>query len=155
MNRVRAACRLSVRLVTDAMLSSSITVRLANIDQAAFLSPLYDRFLSALAAVIPTTDDNIFIVNVQDDTDVREKILNVSFSVRAGGGGGGGDVFHTPQFLKERVYLQRVLLGKLSTIKVCNSILLIFLFFIFSYFFRLSSFFVFFQIFCIFQTFYN
>ena len=54
---------------------------------------------------------------MQDDTEVAEKILNVSFSVRERVEK-NSDVFYTPQFLRERVYLQRMLLTKLSTLEV-------------------------------------
>ena len=73
-NEVRATCRLFVRLVTDSMLNNSITVRLAGLNETVFLSPLYEQFVSALATIVPTTQDNVFIVNVQDDTDVNEKV---------------------------------------------------------------------------------
>lgn len=52
----------------------------------------------------------------QDDTDVNAKILNVSFSVRR------PDVpheeYYSPQFLQEKVYLNRAILAKLSTVQV-------------------------------------
>ena len=63
------------------MLYNSITVRLANIDSIAFLSPLYDRFVAAIATIVPATTDNIFIVNVQNDTDVQEKVSPLPVSV--------------------------------------------------------------------------
>ena len=116
-NEVKATCRLYVRLVTQEMLFNSITIRLQGISQEAFLSPLYQRFTSALASVIPTSEDNVFIINVQDDTDVTEPILNVSFSVRKTVQN-NRDVFYPQQFLRERVYLQRILLAKLSTLQV-------------------------------------
>jgi len=118
-NVVKATCRLFVRLVTKDMLYNSLTVRLNAIDHAGFLSPLYKLFVSALATVVPTTEDNIFIINVQDDTDVAPptKILNISFSVRQQVRH-SQDVFYPPQFLKERIYLQRMLLAKLSTLEV-------------------------------------
>ena len=80
-NEVRATARLFVRLVTADMLYNSITVRLANIDSVAFLSPLYDRFVAAIATIVPATTDNIFIVNVQNDTDVQEKVSPLPVSV--------------------------------------------------------------------------
>lgn len=106
-----------MRLVTEDMLHNSITVRLNNITEEAFLSPLYSLFVSSLATAIPTPEENIFIMNVQDDTDVSAKILNVSFSVRQKLDN-NKDVFYSPQFLRERVYLQRTLLAKLSTLEV-------------------------------------
>lgn len=121
-NEVRAICRLYVRLVTEEMLMNSITVRLKNIRQTGFLSPLYNLFISSLASIIPTVEENVFIINVLDDTDVSETILNVTFSVRQKVEH-GQDVFYSQQFLREKVYLQRVLLARLSNLEV--SIILI------------------------------
>lgn len=108
------------------MLHNSITVRLNNITEEAFLSPLYSLFVSSLATAIPTPEENIFIMNVQDDTDVSAKILNVSFSVRQKLDN-NKDVFYSPQFLRERVYLQRTLLAKLSTLEVSKFWICIFI----------------------------
>lgn len=116
-NEAQALCQLHVRLVTEEMLMSSVTVRLYNLRHSTFLSTLYDLFLSALASIIPTTEDNVFIINVVDDTDVGDRILNVSFSVRKYSVG-NHDEFYSPQWLREKVYLQRVLLAKLSTLEV-------------------------------------
>lgn len=116
-NEVRATCRLFVRLVTEEMLNNSITVRINNMHRSAFLSPLYDLFVSAVATIVPTTEDNIFIINIQEDNEVQEKILNVSFSVRQRTEY-SQDVFYKPQFLKERFYFQRMLMTKLSTLEV-------------------------------------
>lgn len=116
-NEVKATCRLFVRLITQEMLFNSITIRLQDISQEAFLSPLYQRFTAALASIIPTSEDNVFLINVQDDTDVMEPILNVSFSVRRTVEN-NRDVFYTQQYLRERVYLQRILLARLSTLEV-------------------------------------
>ena len=62
----------------------------------------------------------MFIINVQDDIEVPEKILNISFSVRQRKDS-IKDVFYSSQFLKERVYLQRLLLAKLSTLEVSTT----------------------------------
>ena len=78
---MRANAQLFVRLITKEMLYHSITVRLNNIETEAFLSPLYDLFISALSSIIPATPENIFIVNVQDDTDVKEKVIFSYFSM--------------------------------------------------------------------------
>ena len=56
-------------------------------------------------------------VLLQKDTDVSEKILNVSFSVREKVEH-NADVFYTTQFLREKVYLQRTRLTTLSTLEV-------------------------------------
>lgn len=56
---------LSVRLVTEAMLFNSVTVRLADMTQEAFLSPLLSYFIDGLAAIIPCPRENIYIFNIQ------------------------------------------------------------------------------------------
>ncbi|XP_044754021.1 protocadherin-like wing polarity protein stan isoform X2 [Coccinella septempunctata] len=116
LNDVKAIMQLSVVLITEEMLLNSITVRLNQMTKEAFLSPLLNFFIDGLAAIIPCPKENIFIFSIQDDTDVQSKILNVSFSVRR------PDVpreeFYMPQFLQEKVYLNRAILAKLSTVQI-------------------------------------
>ncbi|XP_024946918.1 protocadherin-like wing polarity protein stan isoform X2 [Cephus cinctus] len=116
-NEAKATMTLSVRLITDKMLFNSITVRLDDMTVEAFLSPLLGYFLDGLAAIIPCPRENIFLFSVQEDTDVSGKILNVSFSARKVEPG-GTDEFYTPQFLQERVYLNRGILARLATVTV-------------------------------------
>lgn len=52
----------------------------------------------------------------QDDTDVNIKILNVSFSARRPDT--PKEEFYSSQYLQERVYLNRAILDRLSTVKV-------------------------------------
>lgn len=104
---------LIVRLVTDEMLFNSVTVRLADMTKEAFLSPLLEFFSSGLAAIIPCPKENIYIFSIQDDTDVDGRVLNVSFSAKQPDG-----VFYSLQFLQERVYLNRGILTRLSTLQV-------------------------------------
>ena len=80
-NEVRAALSLDVLLVTRAMMHHSVTLRLANMTQDAFLSPLFTFFTDALAAVIPAPRKDIHVFSVKDDTEVTGDILNVTFSV--------------------------------------------------------------------------
>ncbi|KAJ4450280.1 hypothetical protein ANN_01700 [Periplaneta americana] len=115
-NEVKALMQLTVRLVTEEMLFNSITVRLDDMTEEAFLSPLLTFFIEGLAAIIPCPKENIFVFSIQDDTDVNAKILNVSFSARRPDL--GGDEFYSPQFLQERVYLNRAILARLSTVQV-------------------------------------
>ncbi|XP_064483474.1 protocadherin-like wing polarity protein stan [Ornithodoros turicata] len=110
-NEVSAVCHLSVRLVSEAMLFSSVTVRLANISRQQFLSPVYDQFLSGLSAIVPSAREDIFIFSIQDD----DKVLNVSFSVSKGS---NEDVYFAPQYLQERLYLNRAILTKLTDVDV-------------------------------------
>ncbi|XP_015521680.1 protocadherin-like wing polarity protein stan isoform X1 [Neodiprion lecontei] len=116
-NEAKATMTLSVRLITDTMLFNSITVRLDEMTVEAFLSPLLGYFLDGLAAIIPCPRENIYLFNVQEDTDVRGKILNVSFSARKAEPG-STDEFYSPQFLQERVYLNRGILARLATVTV-------------------------------------
>ncbi|XP_033247045.1 protocadherin-like wing polarity protein stan isoform X1 [Drosophila miranda] len=115
-NEAKAIMQLSVRLITEDMLFNSVTVRLNEMTEEAFLSPLLNFFLDGLAAIIPCPKENIFIFSIQDDTDVTSRILNVSFSAKR------PDVsheeFYTPQYLQERVYLNRAILARLATVEV-------------------------------------
>ncbi|XP_063987386.1 protocadherin-like wing polarity protein stan [Diachasmimorpha longicaudata] len=116
-NEVKATMTMSIRLITDKMLHNSITVRLDDMTVEAFLSPLLNYFIDGLAAIIPCPRENIFIFSVQEDTDVQSKILNVSFSARKVEPG-NSDEFYSPQYLQERVYLNRGILARLSTLIV-------------------------------------
>ena len=114
--------QLSVLLVTDAMLYNSVTLRLNGVDQESFLSPLYNYLIEGLAAVIPCPKENVFVFSIRDDVEVDDpdsRILNVSFSAKRPDL--PGEVFYTQQFLRERVYLRRQLLTKLTTLQVCSA----------------------------------
>ena len=118
-NEVTAVCRLYVRLITDDLLANGVTVRLDNINRDAFLSPLYHLFVGAVAGVVPTTEDSIFIVSVLDDTEVVGRhVVNVTLAVRRFVDRAGRDVFYPARFLREKIYLQRELLARLSTLEV-------------------------------------
>ncbi|KAK4875010.1 hypothetical protein RN001_011432 [Aquatica leii] len=115
-NDIKAIMQLSVRLVTEEMLFNSITVRLNQMTKEAFLSPLLGYFIDGLAAIIPCPKENIYIFSIQDDTDVSSKILNVSFSAKRPNI--PKEEYYTPQYLQERVYLNRAILDRLSTVKI-------------------------------------
>lgn len=114
------------------MLSNSITLRLANTSQERFLSLLLAQFLDGVARVLSAAPEDVVIFNVQDDTDVSARILNVSLSVavpapgegpqRAGGRPGGavesGGEFFGSEELQERLYLNRSLLARISSQEV-------------------------------------
>ncbi|XP_021344023.1 cadherin EGF LAG seven-pass G-type receptor 2-like isoform X2 [Mizuhopecten yessoensis] len=112
-NEVKATCQLYVRLVRAEMLQNSVTIRLNNMTQTAFLSPLYKFFVDALATIMLTEEKHVFVLNIQNDTDVNTQILNISVSVRKPDG-----MFHPAEYLKEQIYLQRILLANLSTLQV-------------------------------------
>ncbi|MBN3295144.1 CELR2 protein, partial [Amia calva] len=112
---VAAQCSLQVTIVTDDMLANSITLRLADMWQERFLSPLLALFLGGVAAVLPgAAPEDVVVFNIQNDTDVSGHILNVSLSVRAGGGG----QFYSSEELQERLYLNRSLLARVSSQRV-------------------------------------
>ncbi|XP_021699917.1 protocadherin-like wing polarity protein stan isoform X3 [Aedes aegypti] len=115
-NEAKAIMQLIVRLVTEDMLFNSVTIRLDEMTEEAFLSPLLNFFLDGLAAIIPCPKENIYLFSIQDDTDVSSRILNVSFSARR------PDVafeeYYSPQYLQERVYLNRAILARLATVQV-------------------------------------
>ena len=108
-----ASCRLYVRLVTKEMLEKSVTIRLNNITQSTFLSPVYKFFVDALASVLNTEEKNIYVINVEKDTDVTTTVLNVSVAVRKSDGS-----FIDSEVLQEQIYLQRIRLAELSTLEV-------------------------------------
>ncbi|KAJ8245418.1 hypothetical protein GJAV_G00270520 [Gymnothorax javanicus] len=113
LNVVTAVCTLQVTIVTDDMLTNSITVRLENMSQDRFLSPLLSHFAEGVAAVLSTSPDRVFIFNIQNDTDVHGSILNVTFSALAAGGH-----FVPSEELQEQIYLNRTLLTRVSAQRV-------------------------------------
>ncbi|KAK5610636.1 Cadherin EGF LAG seven-pass G-type receptor 2 [Crenichthys baileyi] len=132
---VSAQCLLQVTIITDEMLSNSITLRLANTSQEHFLSLLLSQFLDGVARVLSAAPEDVVIFNIQDDTDVSARILNVSLSVavpvfgegqqRSGGIGRSspgrrlqsGEYFGSEE-LQERLYLNRSLLAQISSQEV-------------------------------------
>uniref|UniRef100_A0A673FW13 Cadherin EGF LAG seven-pass G-type receptor 3-like n=1 Tax=Sinocyclocheilus rhinocerous TaxID=307959 RepID=A0A673FW13_9TELE len=98
---ISAQCVLRVLIITEEMLSSSITVRLQNMSQEHFLSPLLTHFLEGVSAVLSVSPDDVFVFNVQPDADAG-KVLNVSFSAALPGG-----QFFPSEALEEQLYLNR------------------------------------------------
>ncbi|XP_069485338.1 cadherin EGF LAG seven-pass G-type receptor 1 isoform X3 [Ambystoma mexicanum] len=113
---VTAYCTLRVTIITDDMLTNSITVRLENMSQERFLSPLLSLFMEGVATVLSTTKDGIFVFNIQNDTDVSSNILNVTFSALLPGG--VRNRFFPSEDLQEQIYLNRTLLTMISTQRV-------------------------------------
>ncbi|XP_073429603.1 cadherin EGF LAG seven-pass G-type receptor 1 isoform X2 [Dendrobates tinctorius] len=113
---VTAHCTLRATIITDDMLTNSITVRLENMSQEKFLSPLLSLFVEGVATVLSTTKDGIFVFNIQNDTDVSSNILNVTFSALLPGGV-RNKFFHSED-LQEQIYLNRTLLTMISTQRV-------------------------------------
>ncbi|NXC81296.1 CELR1 protein, partial [Cercotrichas coryphoeus] len=113
---VTAVCTLRVTIITDDMLTNSITVRLENMSQERFLSPLLALFVEGVATVLSTAKDGIFVFNIQNDTDVSSNILNVTFSALLPGG--IRNKFFPSEDLQEQIYLNRTLLTTISTQRV-------------------------------------
>ncbi|XP_034297968.1 cadherin EGF LAG seven-pass G-type receptor 1 isoform X2 [Pantherophis guttatus] len=113
---VTAYCTLRVTIITDDMLTNSITVRLENMSQEKFLSPLLALFVEGVATVLSTTKEGIFVFNIQNDTDVSSNILNVTFSALLPGG--IRNKFFPSEDLQEQIYLNRTLLTLISTQRV-------------------------------------
>ncbi|XP_037369268.1 cadherin EGF LAG seven-pass G-type receptor 1 [Talpa occidentalis] len=113
---VAALCTLRVTIITDDMLTNSITVRLENVSQEQFLSPLLSLFVEGVATVLSTTKEDVFVFNVQNDTGVSASILNVTFSALLPGG--ARDRFFPSEDLQEQIYLNRTLLTAVSTQRV-------------------------------------
>ncbi|XP_042323272.1 cadherin EGF LAG seven-pass G-type receptor 1 isoform X2 [Sceloporus undulatus] len=115
-HNVTALCTLRVTIITDDMLTNSITVRLENMSQEKFLSPLLALFVEGVATVLSTTKEGIFVFNIQNDTDVNSNILNVTFSALLPGG--IRNEFFPSEDLQEQIYLNRTLLTLISNQRV-------------------------------------
>ncbi|XP_063282292.1 cadherin EGF LAG seven-pass G-type receptor 3 isoform X2 [Pelobates fuscus] len=113
---VTAQCILRVLIITEDMLSNSITVRLENMSQERFLSPLLTSFLEGVSTVLATPKEDIFIFNIQNDTDVDGSILNVSFSALLPNG--DRSQFFSSEDLQEQLYMKRMTLNSASMLKV-------------------------------------
>ncbi|KAJ7428289.1 hypothetical protein BTVI_01031 [Pitangus sulphuratus] len=99
------------------MLSNSITLRLADMSQELFLSPLLGRFLEGVAAVLGTPRHRVVLFNIQADTDVGPaRILNVSLSALLPPP--APPRFFSSEELQERLYLNRSLLAATTAQRV-------------------------------------
>uniref|UniRef100_A0A8D2Q3A7 Cadherin EGF LAG seven-pass G-type receptor 3 n=1 Tax=Varanus komodoensis TaxID=61221 RepID=A0A8D2Q3A7_VARKO len=111
---VTAQCVLRVIIITEDMLANSITVRLENMWQERFLSPLLASFLEGVATVLATPKEDVFVFNIQNDTDVGGQVLNVSFSAMAPRSGH----FFSSEELQEQLYMKRMTLTSVSMLEV-------------------------------------
>uniref|UniRef100_A0AAY5EY80 Cadherin, EGF LAG seven-pass G-type receptor 3 n=1 Tax=Electrophorus electricus TaxID=8005 RepID=A0AAY5EY80_ELEEL len=109
---ISAQCVLRVLIITEDMLSSSVTVRLQNMSQEHFLSPLLTHFLEGVSSVLSVAPDDVFVFNVQPDTEAK-RVLNVSFSAALPGG-----QFFPSEALEEQLYLNRPRLNMLAQMQV-------------------------------------
>ncbi|XP_065817456.1 cadherin EGF LAG seven-pass G-type receptor 3 [Labrus bergylta] len=111
---ISAQCVLRVLIITEDMLGSSVTVRLQNMSQEHFLSPLLGNFLEGVSAVLSVPVEDVFIFNIQPDLDAAPGgILNVSFSAALPGG-----LFFPSDALEEQLYLNRPRLTSLTQMEV-------------------------------------
>uniref|UniRef100_A0A3P9JAG2 Cadherin, EGF LAG seven-pass G-type receptor 3 n=1 Tax=Oryzias latipes TaxID=8090 RepID=A0A3P9JAG2_ORYLA len=111
---ISAQCVLRVLIITEDMLGNSVTVRLQNMTQEHFLSPLLGNFLEGVSAVLSVPVENVFIFNIQPDLDAAPgRILNVSFSAALPGG-----FFYASEDLEEKLYLNRPRLTSLTQMEV-------------------------------------
>uniref|UniRef100_A0A4W4H7M5 Cadherin EGF LAG seven-pass G-type receptor 1a n=1 Tax=Electrophorus electricus TaxID=8005 RepID=A0A4W4H7M5_ELEEL len=116
LHQVSALCTLRVTIITDDMLTNSVTVRLENVSQKRFLSPMLGLFVEGVATVLSTSREGVFVFNVQNDTDVTGGVLNVTFSALLPGGVPGR--FFTTEELQEQLYLKRALLTLVTAQRV-------------------------------------
>lgn len=113
---ISAQCVLRVLIITEDMLGSSVTVRLQNMSQEHFLSPLLGNFLEGVSAVLSVPVEDVFIFNIQPDLDAAPGgILNVSFSAALPGG-----LFFPSEALEEQLYLNRPRLTSLTQMEVSS-----------------------------------
>uniref|UniRef100_A0A8C0NT61 Cadherin EGF LAG seven-pass G-type receptor 3 n=1 Tax=Canis lupus familiaris TaxID=9615 RepID=A0A8C0NT61_CANLF len=120
LHSVTAQCVLRVVIITEELLANSLTVRLENMWQERFLSPLLGHFLEGVAAVLATPAEDVFIFNIQNDTDVGGTVLNVSFSALAprGAGAGAAGPWFSSEELQEQLYVRRAALAARSLLDV-------------------------------------
>ncbi|CAK8686091.1 unnamed protein product [Clavelina lepadiformis] len=102
-------CTLKVADISDEMLQHSITVRVLNMNAYTFLSPVMYQFIDGLAEILNTTSQDIFVFNVQNDTDVEKVVLNVSFSAKK------DHQFIPSKALQDQIYLNRLKLVNRTT----------------------------------------
>ncbi|KAM9320481.1 cadherin EGF LAG seven-pass G-type receptor 2 [Gastrophryne carolinensis] len=121
-HRVSAQCILQVAIITDEMLSHSITLRLGGISQQQFLSPVLPMFIRSVAHVLSIPPHGVVVFSISDDSDVstlalgsttEQQILNVSLLVQSSEG-----MFLPSEILRELLYLNRTLLATLAQQKV-------------------------------------
>ncbi|XP_040193695.1 cadherin EGF LAG seven-pass G-type receptor 2-like isoform X1 [Rana temporaria] len=121
-HRVTAQCTLQVTIITDEMLSHSITLRLGGMSQQQFLSPMLPLFIRSVAYVLSVPAHGVVVFSILDDSEVtaltlgsptEEQILNVSLLVHSPEG-----IFLPSEILRELLYLNRTLLAILAQQKV-------------------------------------
>ena len=115
-NEVRSVMSLDVLLVTKQMMHNSVTLRLNNMTQDAFLSPLFSFFVDSISAVVPAPRDNIHVFSIKSDDEVQADILNVTFSISRPGS--SEEEYLDPALVQHKIYLNLETLIRLSTIEI-------------------------------------
>ena len=116
-NEARANLRLRLNHITDAMLKQAVTLRIANVTAEDFLSPFLEYLVEGLSIVVPCSKSQIFIFSLKDDRENPDvQVLNVSFSVSVAGT--HDEEYVQADFIRQRIYLQKVLLEKLLLLPV-------------------------------------
>ena len=115
-NEVRATLSLDVLLVTKQMMHNSVTLRLNNMTEDAFLSPLFTFFVDSISAVVPVPRENIHIFSIKSDSEVQADILNVTFSVTQPGA--NDEEYLEAAYVQHKIYLNLHTLIRLSTIEI-------------------------------------
>ncbi|XP_067133004.1 protocadherin-like wing polarity protein stan isoform X2 [Centruroides vittatus] len=107
-NEVTATCRLYIRQISDQMLKNSVTLRLKEVNEKIFLSSVYELFIEGIASTVPCSKENVVVFNIKDDTEVKNRILNVTFAVKA-----RDKEYHERKKLESIIYLRRNFLSQL------------------------------------------
>ena len=115
-NEVRSVLSIDVLLVTKEMMHHSVTLRLNNMTQDAFLSPLFSFFVDSISAVIPAPRESIHVFSIKSDDEVQADILNVTFSITKPGS--LDEQYMDPSYIQHKIYLNLETLIRLSTIQI-------------------------------------
>ncbi|KAG8450966.1 hypothetical protein GDO86_003300 [Hymenochirus boettgeri] len=116
---VTAHCTLQVSIITDELLSHSITLRLGGVSQYQFLSPLLPRFTQSVAQVLSIPSQSVVVFSIKEDIEETtlaqsdRQILNVSLLVQCP----EGEILPSEK-LRELLYLNRTMLGALAQQRV-------------------------------------
>ncbi|CAL8121926.1 unnamed protein product [Orchesella dallaii] len=116
LNEARSEMILQTHYITDELLFNSVTIQLAEMTTEAFLSPLFQHFQQAVALILNSPKENIVIFSVQEEIEGSHGILNVSLSARKPNT--LTEEYFSPDYIKERVFLNRITLSKLATVDV-------------------------------------
>lgn len=65
---MRATCKLYVRLVTEEMMAHSIQIQIADMDTISFLGVPYNLLISAVAAIVPSAQEDVLVIDIQSDS---------------------------------------------------------------------------------------